>query len=225
MRAARKGKKLAEQLGSNRVSFPAQSADKDIGVFRYIIPPKRRAADGHATEARVFIFSISSLPKMPLPGLCIDDDLLAVGRWADDKASNQLSTMQPQQKERARHHLYTSTEPHRGETRSHRTKDARSSRQNYHNQPSRSEGGLLERPPQIVIKEVREAQRIRRGHPACFVKAEGGERGNEATAKPSESRSPGKQRLFKQASAVYLLLDGHEGMQSLNPVLNEEKAF
>ncbi|KAI1146145.1 hypothetical protein F4825DRAFT_456775 [Nemania diffusa] len=107
---------------------------------------------------------------MPL-GLCTDDDLLAVGKWADDKAVGQLSTTQPQQKKSERHSLDTSTKPHHGGSRPHRTEDARSSQRSHHNQSSRPEDRLLERPPLDAMKEVREAQRVRRGHPACFREA------------------------------------------------------
>ncbi|KAJ8127088.1 hypothetical protein O1611_g6548 [Lasiodiplodia mahajangana] len=155
----------------------------------------------------------------------INNDLLAMGGWADDKAPNQSSTTRPQQRHSERHHVGTQIEPHHQGYRPQRVGYARRNGQNHRSQPSRSEDGLLERPPRDAIKEVRAAQLIRRLHPA-FPEAEGGQRGNEATAKPSASLSKVEQRFRKHASsAAYLLLDGHDGIEPSNPVQDEENVF
>ncbi|KAI0100566.1 hypothetical protein GGR51DRAFT_352155 [Nemania sp. FL0031] len=156
----------------------------------------------------------------------INDDLLAVGGWADEKASNQLLTTRPQQRHSERHPVDAPTEPHHRGSRPHRVGHTSSNRQNHHSQPSGSEDELLERPPRDVIKALRAAQMIRRQHPACFVKAEGGQRGNEAAAKPSTSLSKMERGLRKRASsAAYLLLEGHDGMESSNPTLDNKNVF
>ncbi|KAI1130063.1 hypothetical protein F5Y10DRAFT_263485 [Nemania abortiva] len=135
----------------------------------------------------------------------MDEDLLAVGGWADDEIPNLSSTTRPQQRESARHHVDTPTEPHR-ESRPHKAECARPDGQNHRSKPSRSEDESVKRQPQYVMKEVRVTEPIRRQHPACFVKVEGGQQGNKATAKPSTSLS---KVVLKRASS-YLAPDAHE---------------
>ncbi|KAI1735396.1 hypothetical protein F4680DRAFT_308798 [Xylaria scruposa] len=125
----------------------------------------------------------------------MDNDLLAVGRWTDDRAINQLAALQSQRESRD-HHLYPSAEPQLRESRSSKADYAGDGRGSHYS-------------PRDAIREIRAAQMIQRQHPACFVKAEGGQQGNEATAKPSGSLSRVERRLLKHASA-YLLLDEHE---------------
>ncbi|KAI0398986.1 hypothetical protein F4802DRAFT_611214 [Xylaria palmicola] len=137
----------------------------------------------------------------------MDDDLLAVGRWTDDRAIDQLALTRSFQKQGARHYHCSSTELHHREFRSDRAEDAQSNRHNHSGWAPRSEDELLERPPRDAIKEIRAAQIIQRQHPACFVRAEG-ERGNEATAKPSGRLPRMEQHSLKKAS-VYLPVDEH----------------
>ncbi|KAI0861726.1 hypothetical protein F4860DRAFT_157871 [Xylaria cubensis] len=138
----------------------------------------------------------------------IDNDLLAVGRWADDRAINQLSVTRSQQNSRS-HYLYPSAEPQRRESRSCKADYVGSGRGNHYSRLSKAEDVLLSTHPRDAIREIRAAQMIQRQHPACFVKTEGGQQGNEATAKPSGGLSRVERHLLKQASA-YLLLDEHE---------------
>ncbi|KAI8946664.1 hypothetical protein F4801DRAFT_593191 [Xylaria longipes] len=139
----------------------------------------------------------------------MDDDLLAVGRWTDDRGLDQSAAAQLQREEGKSHRLYHSAEPHGRESRTNKADYAGPSRVNHRSRLSGSEDELLDTPPRDAIKEVRAAQMIQRQHPACFVKAEGGQQGNEATAKPSGSLSRVERHFLKQASA-YLPLDEHE---------------
>ncbi|KAI3331758.1 hypothetical protein HD806DRAFT_478219 [Xylariaceae sp. AK1471] len=139
----------------------------------------------------------------------MDDTLLAVGRWTDDRVHNQMATMRPYKKESEGLYRYLSTESHSRASRPNRNDRLGSIRPNYHHRLSRPEDELLDRPPKAAIKEVRATQMIQRQHPACFVKAEGGQQGNEATAKPSGSLSRVERHFLKQASA-YLPLDEQE---------------
>ncbi|KAI1754024.1 hypothetical protein F4782DRAFT_59817 [Xylaria castorea] len=139
----------------------------------------------------------------------MDNDLLAVGRWTDDRALNPSATTQSQRGESKRHYSYPSAEPHRRESRASKAGYVGPGRGNHRSRLSESEDELLNTPPRDAIKEIRATQMIQRQHPACFVKAEGGQQGNEATAKRSGSLSRVERHLLKQASA-YLLLDKHE---------------
>ncbi|KAI1423364.1 hypothetical protein F5Y12DRAFT_786102 [Xylaria sp. FL1777] len=139
----------------------------------------------------------------------MDTDLLEVGRWADDRASNQSAITVPRQESVEKHHLDPAAGARPLGSGLDRAKHVRSSRKAHRNRHPKSEDELLDRPPRDAIKEVRATQMIQRQHPACFVKAEGTQQGNEATAKLPGSFSRVERRLLKQASA-YLLLDGHE---------------
>ncbi len=153
---------------------------------------------------------------MPFVKPVMDNDLLAVGGWVDESALNQWAIAQPWQKE-GKKHLDPAIETHRRGSRSDLSEPARPNRQPHHNRHSKSEHKLLDRPPRDAIKEVRATQMIQRQHPACFVKAEGGQRGNEATAKLLGRISRVERRWLKHASA-YLPLDEHEGTESSNPL-------
>ncbi|KAI0530229.1 hypothetical protein GGR58DRAFT_518636 [Xylaria digitata] len=119
---------------------------------------------------------------MPLPKPHMDLDLLEVGSWFDKRALDQESLMLPRQKQNENHHLHPSAEPHKG-YRSERTESTGPSRQKYHNRHPKSEYQLLTSLTQEAVKA------IQRQHPACFMKAEGGQRGNQATAKTPGSLS------------------------------------
>jgi hypothetical protein len=131
----------------------------------------------------------------------MDNTLLAVGRWTDDRIPNERVTMRPTENGKDRQYGYLSTKPHN-----------RTSRSNHEHRLSNSEDELLDRPPKTAIKEVRATQMIRRQHPAYFVKAEAGQRGNEATAKPPGNLSRVERSLLKLAS-TYVLVDEHEGRE------------
>ncbi|KAH8167885.1 hypothetical protein CIB48_g378 [Xylaria polymorpha] len=152
----------------------------------------------------------------------MDDYLVAVGRWTDDRALNQSAATRPRREENNSQHLHPAAEPHPRECRANKADYARSSRGNYHSRLSKSEDELLDTPPQNAIREVRASQLIQRQHPACFVKAEGGQRGNEATtAKPSGNLSRVGGHLLERAN-IYVPLDEHEGMKSPNSVLHTQ---
>ncbi|KAI0550708.1 hypothetical protein F4679DRAFT_542270 [Xylaria curta] len=140
----------------------------------------------------------------------MDNDLLAVGRWTDDRAINQTAALRSQRESRNQY-LYPSAEPQRRESRSSKADYAGAAgRGSHYSRLSKADDELLSTPPRDAIREIRAAQMIQRQHPACFVKAEGGQQqGNEATAKPPGSLSRVERHLLKQASA-YLLLDEHE---------------
>ncbi|KAI0451607.1 hypothetical protein F5B21DRAFT_507091 [Xylaria acuta] len=139
----------------------------------------------------------------------MDVDLLAVGRWIDERGLDQSPSTQLQREESKSHCLYPSAEPHRRGYRVIKADYAGPSRGNHRSRLSKSEEEDLDTPPREAIKEVRAAQMIQRQHPACFVNTEGGQQGNEATAKPSGSLSRLERHFLKQASA-YLPLDEHE---------------
>ncbi|KAJ2989591.1 hypothetical protein NUW58_g3391 [Xylaria curta] len=149
---------------------------------------------------------------MAFSGSCMDDDLRAVGGWVEDGVLGQSAKTRPRQREGERRYWYQSAEPHHRGPWSDRAASTRSSRPN-HTALSRAEEELLDRLSMEAIKEIRAAQMIQRQHPACFVKAEGGQQGNEATAKPSGGLSR-VERHFKQASA-YLLPDGHDTVSAV----------
>jgi hypothetical protein len=112
----------------------------------------------------------------------MDETLLAVGRWTDDKAQNKKTTMWPHKSDNEMQHRLLSTESRSRASRSTRKDYTGLTRPSHHNRPSRSEDELLSKSPKTAMKEVRASQLIRRQHPACF---EGSQQGNEATAKPS----------------------------------------
>ncbi|KAI0439542.1 hypothetical protein F4803DRAFT_564464 [Xylaria telfairii] len=140
----------------------------------------------------------------------MDDYLVAVGRWTDDRALNQSAATRPRREENKSQHLHPAAEPHLRKSRANKADYAGSDWGNYRSRLSKSEDELLDTHPQNAIREVRASQMIQRQHPACFVNAEGGQQGNEATAaKPSGSLSRVGGHFLEQAS-IYLPLDEHE---------------
>ncbi|KAI0478110.1 hypothetical protein F4859DRAFT_47558 [Xylaria cf. heliscus] len=139
----------------------------------------------------------------------MDDDLLAVGRWTDDRAPNQSTVTRPHREDSKSPCPYPSAEPHLRESRASKADYAGLSQESHRNRLSKSEDELLDTHPRDAIKAVRAAQMIQRQHPACFVEAEGGQQGNEATAKSSGNLLRVERHFIKQVG-VYLPLDGHE---------------
>ncbi|KAI0204908.1 hypothetical protein F4808DRAFT_456651 [Astrocystis sublimbata] len=137
----------------------------------------------------------------------MDDNLRAVGRWIDDRVDNQSAASQAQLADRKAQSPDSPAELCLQKSRSSRTSHTGSSRGSHCYRVSMD--CLLDAPPQVAIKQVRAVQSIRRQHPACFVRAEEGQQGNEATSKPPGRRSRAELELMNRAS-VYLPLDEHE---------------